>query len=250
MAINLNNIDTVPPKWTDKKDIKKETKELLGKIYEYQRTMYAQWKYSILLVFQWMDASWKDWAVREVFSWINPLGCNVAAFRWPTKEEIAHDFLWRIHQHTPEKWMIQIFNRSHYEDILVPTVEWYLDKKTIAKRYKHINNFEELLADNNTHVIKCYLHTSKDEQKKRLEERLHLPHKYWKHNDNDWDSRKKWDDYREVYHDIFKECDKPEWNIVPADKNRWKVYCIAKILVEEFEKMDLAWPKLETEIFA
>jgi len=113
MAIDLNKIDTTPPKSVNKKEVKKETEKLLAKIYEYQRMMYAQGKYSILLVFQGMDASGKDGAVKDLFSWVNPLGCNVAAFRSPTKEEIAHDFLWRIHKHTPERWMIQIFNRSH-----------------------------------------------------------------------------------------------------------------------------------------
>lgn len=250
MAIDLNKIDTTPPKSVNKKKTKEETQKLLEKIYEYQRIMYAQGKYSILLIFQGMDASGKDWAVREVFSWVNPLWCDVVWFRAPTKEEKAHDFLWRIHKHTPEKWMIQIFNRSQYEDILVPTVEGYLDKKTIDERYDLINNFENLLKSNNTHVIKCYLHTSKEEQKTRLEERLHLPHKFWKHNDNDRESREKWDDYRKVYHDIFKKCDKPEWNIVPADKNRWKVHCVAQILVDTFEKMDLQRPELDTEKFA
>lgn len=145
--------------------------------------------------------------------------------------------------------MIQIFNRSHYEDILVPSVEGYLDKKVIEKRFDHINNFEKLVKDNDTHIIKVYLHTSKEEQKERLEERLHLPHKFWKHNDNDWVSRKKWDDYRKVYHKIFKECNDVARHVVPADKNWWKVHQIAQILVDTFESMDLEWPDLETSIF-
>jgi polyphosphate kinase 2 (PPK2 family) len=145
--------------------------------------------------------------------------------------------------------MIQIFNRSHYEDILVPSVDKYIDAKTIQKRYAHINNFEQLLADNDTHVVKIYLHTSKEEQKRRLEERLHLPHKHWKHNDNDRESRKKWDDYRKVYHKIFKDCNTIPWHVVPSDKNRWKVYQVANILVATFENMKLEWPELETDVF-
>jgi PPK2 family polyphosphate:nucleotide phosphotransferase len=222
---------------------------MLEQIKAYQRMMYAQWKYSILIILQWMDASGKDWAVRQIFSWINPLGCQVHGFVKPTKQEMGHDFLWRVHKRTPEAWMIHIFNRSHYEDILVPTVEWYGTKKQLAQRVKHINDFEQLLTENNTYILKCYLHLSKDEQKKRLEERLTIPRKFWKHNDNDWESRKKWDMYRETYHSIFADCNVVPWTIVPTDKNRWKVYCITKALIKTFEEMSLERPELETEKF-
>lgn len=252
MNIDLDKILTKASEKIDKNKIKEDTTKLHKKIIEYQRMMYAQWKYSILLILQGMDASGKDGAVRRIFSGVNPLGCKVVGFRKPTPEEGAHDFLWRIHKHTPEKWMIQIFNRSHYEDILVPTVEWYLDKDTIKKRYDDIKNFEKLLHDHHTIIIKCYLHTSREEQKERLEERLHNPQKYWKHNDEDRDSRKKWDDYRKVYHELFKRTNTryAPWHIISADQNRYKVYQISKLMVQAFEKqMKLERPGLETERF-
>jgi polyphosphate kinase 2 (PPK2 family) len=145
--------------------------------------------------------------------------------------------------------MIHIHNRSHYEDILVPTVEKLFSKEIIEKRYTHINNFEALLKDSNTHVLKFYLHISEDEQKARLKERLENPEKFWKHNDGDRDSRKKRDDYREVYHDIFDKCNETPWHIIAADKNRWKVHQIAQVLVDTFEKIDLKRPELETKKF-
>ena len=177
------------------------------------------------------------------------MGCSITAFKAPTKEELNHDFLWRIHQHAPEKGMIKIFNRSHYEDILVPTVEDLFSKEEIEKRYEHINNFEELLTDSGVKIIKCYLHISREEQKERLQERLELPHKFWKHNDHDWESREKWDDYMNVYEDIFKKCDTVPRHIISADQDRWKVHQIATLLLETFESMDLSWPGLDTEMF-
>ena len=248
-SIDLKKISTTPPKNVKKKKVKKETKKMLEQIKAYQRMMYAQWKYSILIILQWMDASWKDWAVRQIFSWINPLWCQVHGFVKPTQEEQDHDFLWRVHKKTPAAWMIHIFNRSHYEDILVPTVEGYATPKTIKQRIDHINDFEKLLIENDTYILKCYLHLSKDEQKERLEERLTIPRKFWKHNDNDRESRKKRDLYQDTYHMIFKKCDTVPWTIVPTDKNRWKVYCITKALIETFEAMSLERPELETEKF-
>jgi polyphosphate kinase 2 (PPK2 family) len=145
--------------------------------------------------------------------------------------------------------MIHIYNRSHYEDILVPTVESLLPSEMIEKRYTHINNFEELLADTNTHVLKFYLHISPEVQKERLEERLENPEKFWKHNDNDRESRKKWDEYVDVYHTIFDRCTVTPWHIIPSDKNRWKVHQIAQVIVNAFENMDLKRPELESEKF-
>lgn len=245
----LKKNSTKAPSKVDKKEIKKETIKVLAKVHELQRIMYAQWKHSIVLVLQWIDASWKNSTVRKIFTWVNPLWCRVYEFKKPTPEEAAHDFLWRVHKVTPPKWMIHIFNRSHYEDILVPTVEWYLDKACIQKRYKHINDFERLLKTNNTKVIKCYLHLSHDKQKEKLLERIRIPQKHRKHNDGDWDSRAKWDEYMKSYENIFEECNETPWHIVPSDQKRWKVYTIAKILLEELESMDLTWPWLDSDLF-
>jgi len=250
MSIDLTKIPTIPDeKKVDKEKIKEKTQVLLQKISDYQRMMYAQGKYSILLILQGMDAAGKDGTIKDIFTCINPLGCTVSGFKKPTPEESAHDFLWRIHQHAPEKGMIKIFNRSHYEDVLVPAVEWYVSRKDIEKRYKHINNFEDLLEDHNTTVIKCYLHISPERQKEKLEERIELSRKHWKHNDGDWESREKWDSYMTEYHKVFKECDKTDWHVIPADKNWWKVHNVCLLLVEAFEKMDLEWPDLDSEVF-
>lgn len=245
----LKNTSTRAPKSVDKKSIKKETLKILAKVHELQRIMYAQWKHSILLVLQWIDASGKNSTVRKIFTWVNPLGCRVYEFKKPTPKESAHDFLRRVHKVTPPKWMIHIFNRSHYEDILVPTVEWYISKAWIQKRYQHINDFERLLKSNNTTVIKCYLHLSHEKQKKKLLERIRIPQKHRKHNDGDRDSRAKRDDYMKSYENIFEACNETPWNIIPSDQKWRKVYTIATILLKELESMDLKRPWLDSELF-
>lgn len=248
MAI-LNTISTTaPPEW-DKDEIKKENKTLIKRIKELQRVMYAQGTQSLLLILQGVDAAGKDGTVRKIFSGVNPLGCRVYAFKKPTEEEMAHDFLWRVHKTVPAKGMIHIFNRSHYEDILVPSVLGTHTKKQIDRRYEQINEFERLLASEGTRIVKCYLHISKEEQLERLTERLENPQKHWKHNDGDWSSRKMWDDYMNVYETIFKRCNEIPWHIIPADKNWVKVNFVAKELVKNMEEMDLKWPGLETETF-
>lgn len=240
---------TSPPKWKNKKFVKKQTKALIKKIYEFQRIMYAQGKYSLLIVLQWMDASGKWGVIKDVFSHINPSRIRVHGWKKPTSEEAAHDFLRRIHKATPARGMIHIFDRSYYEDILVPSVYKTFPKKIIERRYDHINNFERLLKDNNTHVVKFFLNISKDVQKDDLKARLQKTHKYWKHNDGDWESRKRWDKFMKTYEKIFKRCNKPEWNVVWTDENRWKNYQVARRIVEEFEKMKLKWPDLDTGKF-
>lgn len=247
--MDLEKISTEPNKDIKKEDIKSLTESLLEQIRAYQRIMYAQKKYSLLIIFQWMDAAGKDGAVKDIFSGVNPLWCRIFSRKAPNQEELEHDSLWRIHKRVPERGMIHIFNRSHYEDILVPTVDWLFSKEIIEKRYDHINNFERLLLDNDTHVLKFYLHISPEEQKVRLKERLENPQKYWKHNDWDRESRKKWDEFRKVYHSIFNNCNEIPRHIIPADANRWKVYQIAKVIVEHFEQMDLKRPELETDKF-
>lgn len=245
----LNGIDPAGPEGLNKDKTKKENQQLIEEIAAYQRKLYAEQKQSILIILQGIDASGKDGTVRTIFSGINPLGCNVYSFKKPTEEEFAHDFLWRVHQLAPQNGMIHIFNRSHYEDILVPTVEGYLDKKVIEKRYDHINNFERLLADSGTVILKFYLHISKEEQLERLTERIENPEKHWKHNDGDWESRKKWDNYMRVYEEIFRKCNEVPWHIVPANRNWIKINTIAKVLLKTLKKMDPEWPDLDTEKF-
>jgi len=245
----LSSIDPRGPRGLDKRKTKEENKAMIDEIAELQRVLFAEEQQSVLIILQGVDAAGKDGTVRSIFKGINPLGCQVFGFKKPTEEEFSHDFLWRIHQRVPRKGMIHIFNRSHYEDILVPSVEGFYDKERIERRYDHINHFEQLLEDNGTRVLKFYLHISKEEQLERLTERINNPQKHWKHNDGDWDSRKKWDDYMQVYERIFEKCNVVPWHIVPADRNWMKINAIAKVLLETLKEMQLTWPDLETEKF-
>src|SRR6188472_1117618 len=184
--IKLSQISTKADKELDKKEIKEKTKKILGELDELQNLLYAENKHSLLIVIQGMDASGKDGVIRNVFGRLNPQGVRVQSFKAPTDEELSHDFLWRIHHHAPAKGMIQIFNRSHYEDIVITRVHNWCDDETALKRMKAINNWEELLMqDNNTHIIKFYLHVSPEEQLERLEERMKDPAKMWKYNEKD-----------------------------------------------------------------
>jgi PPK2 family polyphosphate:nucleotide phosphotransferase len=246
----LNQINPSGPSKWDKDKIKEENKELIAKIAELQRVLYAEGERSILLILQGLDAAGKDGTVRRIFSAVNPLGCRVHAFKKPTEEEFAHDFLWRVHKVVPPKGMIHIFNRSHYEDILVPSVLKTYPKKKIEERYKQINEFEKLLEAEGTKIIKCYLHISKDEQAERLTERIENPLKYWKHNDGDWESRKLWNDYIKVYETLFGRCNEVPWHIIPANRNWVKINYVAKEIVAALEGMKLKWPDLDSEKFS
>ena len=245
-TVKISKLSTKPSSKLDKKKAKKETKELVKRIAELQRVMYAEQKHSILVVLQGMDASGKDGATRNVFGRVNPAGCRVHSFKKPTDLEFAHDFLWRAHKVAPADGMIQIFNRSHYEDVLIQRVHKWIDMKTVHQRFEHINNFEKLLQANGTHVLKFFLNVSQDEQLVRLNERKTMPHKFWKHNDNDFKEREHWDKYMEAYEDCFKYCspDIP-WTIVPSDDNWGKEYTIAKTVVDLMESLDMEYPPLK-----
>lgn len=239
----LASIPTLRKK-LDKAKIKAKTEKIREAIGEHQKILYAQSKFSLLIILQGLDAAGKDGVISHVFKGLNPLGCNVKAFKTPTDEEAAHDFLWRVHPHVPARGMISIFNRSHYEDVLVPSVLGQIDSETAKKRMKDINNFELLLKNGDTVVLKFYLHISREEQLIRLKERRVNPLKFWKHNDGDWDTRKKWDDYCAVYETIFAECNEPEWIIVPSDQHWYKEYIVAKNVLDALKKLPLEYPKL------
>jgi PPK2 family polyphosphate:nucleotide phosphotransferase len=246
MKIDLTKIPTRAPKEFDKEETKKKTKDLLAKLPELQNRLYAQGKYSYLIILQGVDASGKDGVVKAVFTGVNPAGCSVSPWKAPTELELNHDFLWRIHKEVPEKGMIKIFNRSHYEDVLVTRVEKWIDDKTAKMRFKHINNFEKMVSDcNKTIILKFYLHISKEEQKGRLEERVSDPTKNWKYNANDLVVNKKWDDYIGMYHDVFENCNEIPWMIVPSDQNWYKEYIIAKTIVESMESLKMVYPQIK-----
>jgi PPK2 family polyphosphate:nucleotide phosphotransferase len=245
----LKKHDPDGPKGLDKDKLEKENEKLLLEIYEYSKKLIAESKQSILLVLQGMDASGKDGLTRELFQKSSATWVNVHSFKKPTDEEYAHDFLWRIHSKAPKKGMITVFNRSHYEDILVPSVYGFIDKKIIDKRYQQINDFEKHLEANGTRVVKIYLNLSKDVQERKLLERVNTPEKHWKHSDCDWETREHWDEFMDVYERIFEKCNEVPWYIVPCNKNAVKLNAVAKILIQTFKEMDPKYPALVSEKF-
>jgi PPK2 family polyphosphate:nucleotide phosphotransferase len=237
--IQLSQIDTLPPKEADKKALQHATEGYVKRLGELQHLLYATASHSALVVFQGMDASGKDGAVRRVFADCTIAGLDLVSFKKPTEEEMAHDFLWRVHRWAPEKGTLTIFNRSHYEDILIQRVHGWITPERVEKRMKAINAFEELLAfDNNTLIFKFYMHISPDEQERQLRERLEDPAKFWKHKDGDWEERKKWDAYMEAYEYALNNSTLP-WTICPVDKRWYRDYIIAKTIVEGLEKLNL-----------
>ncbi|CAN5442364.1 hypothetical protein BH11BAC1_BH11BAC1_22460 [soil metagenome] len=246
--IKLNSIPTHAVEKIDKDFVKKDLEKLKLKLEELQYLMYAEHKHALLVVLQGMDASGKDGAIKNVFDAVNPQGCRVISFKEPTLPEQNHDFLWRIHQHVPEKGMICVFNRSHYEDVLVERVHHMVSNKVIKQRFDQINDFEKLLLETGTHVLKFYLHVSKAEQMKRLKERLSDPAKSWKYNEGDLKERKLWKSYMRAYEDVFENCSlHTPWYIIPADHNRYKEYMIAKRIVETLKGLNMKFPKLKVD---
>jgi PPK2 family polyphosphate:nucleotide phosphotransferase len=236
---------TKAPKSFNKKATQQKTKKLLKHLSDMQNILYAQSKYSVLIVMQGLDAAGKDGAIKNIFSGVNPMGCSVTSFKAPTKEELSHDFLWRIHKVAPAKGMIQIFNRSHYEDVLVPVVEKWIDKKEAKKRFETINSFEKSLQQhNNTVIFKFFLNISKEKQKEKFQERLTDPSKRWKYNPEDMKAASKYEQYLSAYKEVVKNCSpKTPWTIVPSDQNWYKEYIIAKTLVDGLKKLKLEFPK-------
>jgi PPK2 family polyphosphate:nucleotide phosphotransferase len=236
--IRLSQIATRAPKEFNKETTKAKTADILKEVEELQNLLYAASTHALLVVIQGMDASGKDGAIRNVFSSINPQGIMVRSFKVPTEEELAHDFLWRIHKHTPPKGMIHVFNRSHYEDILITRVHKWCDDATAKKRMNAINNFEELIQDHdNTVILKFYLHISREEQHERLNERIKDPSKQWKYNANDFKESELWSDYMEVYEDCFEYCNKAPWIIVPSDQNWYKEYLMIKTIRDTLKSL-------------
>ena len=241
---NINDISTNAPGSIKKPEAKKQLMKLHNQLYLLQNIFYAEGKHALLIILQGMDTSGKDGTIRHVFSCVNPQGCNVKSFKTPTSEENLHDFLWRINVNLPEKGMIQIFNRSQYEDILFPVVHHLLDKKEIAERHEAINKFEEHLQNSGTIILKFFLHISKKEQKERFEGRLSNPKKKWKYNEGDKKEAKKWNDYMDAYQNVLDGCSKHNpWIIVPADQKWYRNYLVATTIVETLENLKMKYPK-------
>ena len=234
--------DTGPFK--DKQEAEPIIEKERGQIAELQEVLYAEGKHALLIVFQAIDAGGKDGAIDYVFSGVNPQGCSVTSFKKPTELEVAHDFLWRVHAVTPPKGMIGIFNRSHYESVLVERVKDIVPKKVWSARYNHINAFEHMLADEGTTIVKFFLHISKDEQKRRLERRLQDSHKNWKFNPADLEERKLWDEYQAAFDDMLEKCSTEHgpWYVVPSDRKWFRNWVIAETIVHTMEGLDMKYP--------
>ena len=228
----------------------KQTAGIIQELIELQELLYAAQQQSVLIVLQGRDTSGKDGTIRHVLGPLNSQSCSVASFKVPTEEELAHDFLWRIHAQTPGTGHLKVFNRSHYEDVLVVRVHDLVPEAVWRPRFDHINAFEQLLADSSTLILKFYLHISKDEQKKRLLEREKDPTKAWKLAVGDWKEREKWDDYTAAYEDVLKHCstENAPWFIVPADRKWFRNLAIAEALRDALAPFKKTWlDRLEAE---
>jgi len=223
--------------------------DTLGKLQKelnkLQYLFFADARYALLIVLQGMDTAGKDGTIRHVLSSVSPLGVQVTAFKTPTEREREHDFLWRVHQVVPRFGHIGIFNRSHYEDVLVVRVHEMVPRKVWKARYEQINDFEKMLARNRVVILKFFLHISKDEQKRRLEERLHDPTRYWKFALSDVEERKFWADYRKAYEDALDKCSTKwaPWHIVPADNKWYRNLVVAETIVDTLRGLDLKFPE-------
>ena len=244
--ITLDDIDTRDKScFPERDEAERSTAVDIARIDELQDTLYAEGKHALLIVLQATDTGGKDSTVRKVFGPIDPLGVRVTSFKAPSSKELSHDYLWRVHQAVPPKGMIGIFNRSHYEDVLIGRVRELAPKKIINQRYDQINAFERHLVENDVTILKFYLHISKKEQKERLQARLDDPTKHWKFNPGDLKERALWDDYREAYQIALSRCSTPEapWFVIPADRKWYRNAVISRIIRGTLEDLNLQYPK-------
>jgi len=242
--IKLSNNSTKAPSGFKRKKTKKITVELAKEIGKLSRVYEADNNHALLIVFQGMDSSGKDGTTREVFKFISPSIASAHSFKKPTDEEMGYDFLWRAHKIVPGKGKIKIFNRSYYEDVLIQRVHNWVDEDTVTQRIKSINQFEQVLVeDNNTTVLKFYLHLSHERQHEKLQERIDILEKNWKHNDNDLKESKFWDQYMDAYENVLNKSDIP-WHIVPADQRWYRNYFVATKVLDTLKKMNLKYPPL------
>lgn len=230
-----------------KEEAKAQRKANIERIADLQERLYAESEQSVLLVLQAMDAGGKDSTIEAVTRGVNPQGCTVSSFKGPSKKELAHDFLWRVHAEVPEQGHITIFNRSHYEDVLIVRVNGWAPPELIEKRYGHINDFERLLTDHGTHIVKVMLHISKDYQLSRFRRRLERPDKWWKFNPDDMKTRAKWDAYMEAFEMALSRCstEYAPWYVIPAEHKWFRTLAVSQLLRETLERIDPQYPPPE-----
>lgn len=230
-----------------KEDSLESFRQLQHVLQEQQKMLYAQGRHRILVVMQAMDTGGKDGCIKHVFSHIDPQGIHVRSFKKPTEEELARDFLWRVHSRVPANGELVIFNRSHYEDIIAVRVKKLFPAEVWKRRQQHVIDFERMLAEEGTTIVKIFLHISKEEQKRRLEARLENPHKHWKFNPDDLADRARWDDFMKAYEDLISKtaAEHAPWFIVPADRKWYRNLCVARIMLDTMKRLDLSLPKID-----
>jgi PPK2 family polyphosphate:nucleotide phosphotransferase len=228
---------------------KSVSRALNARLEELQELLWAEGKHRLLVVLQAIDAGGKDGTIRHVFDGTNPQGVRVAAFKRPTARELAHDYLWRVHPHVPGDGEIAIFNRSHYEDVLVVRVHSLVPEEIWRRRYEHIAAFEKLLSDEGTTIVKFFLHISREEQKERFQARLDEPHKRWKFSRGDLDERARWDDYQAAFEEALTRtsADHAPWYVVPADRKWYRNLVVSQVLVDTLEGLDMRYPEPEDD---
>ncbi len=248
--IILGDFDTRDNGGWERDAAESRTVELNSRLEYLQELLYAERRHKVLFVIQATDTGGKDGTIRHVFDKVNPQGVKVASFKKPTDVEMAHDYLWRIHQHTPGVGEITIFNRSHYEDVLVVRVHDLVASERWKRRYDHINNFEKMLADEGTTIVKFFLHISKDEQRERLQDRIDTPRKNWKFELGDLRERELWDDYQKAFTAMLERTSTRHapWFVIPADRKWFRNLLISEIVVDTLERLDMSWPDPEPGI--
>jgi PPK2 family polyphosphate:nucleotide phosphotransferase len=249
-------LDEIDPNYKgdheDKTAAQGELEKHAQRLSELQYLLYAEDKRSLLIILQALDAAGKDGTINHVFASMNPQGCRVYGFKEPSAEELAHDYLWRIHQATPPKGYVAIFNRSHYESVLVERVHDLVPKEVWSKRYDEINNFEKELVDNGTHIIKFYLHIDKEEQLARFKQRLEDPKRHWKISETDYTEREYWDQYQKAYEEAISKCstNHAPWYIIPANHKWFRNLAVSQILVNTLESLNMKFPAPKVNIEA
>lgn len=249
--ISLSSLPTRADQFhDDRRAAEKEFKRLRDELIELQACLYAEDKHSLLIVFQAMDAGGKDGTIRKVFRGVNPQGVRVNSFKAPTKQELAHDYLWRVHKVVPQRGMIGVFNRSHYEDVLVVRIEELVPEAVWQKRYEQINEFEQLLAESGTKILKFFLHISPEEQKERFQDRLNEPSKHWKFSLDDLEKRKKWETYMEAYEAALQRCSTEcaPWHAIPADQKWYRNLTITRTIVDAIKSLNPEYPVQEDDL--
>ena len=244
-SVNLRDKDAAQTFGWNQADAERALDENLKRMVALQYKLYADSHFAVLIVLQGIDAGGKDGTIRHVMTAFNPQGCTVTSFKAPTSEELKHDYLWRVHANVPRRGEVGVFNRSHYEDVLVVRVDKLVPKEVWKRRYEQINDFERMLTENNVRVVKCFLQISKEEQRVRLEERLREPTKQWKFDLEDLAKRKQWQEYQRAFEDALTRCSTEwaPWYVIPADRKWFRNLAVSQILTNELEKLPLQFPK-------